>query len=380
MPLDDLEESASLEIVNIVLKKTAAGEKVYSLAVGEPVFDTPAEIVEAAIQGMKSGMTHYTSSYGIPEVREAVVRKVKRKNGIACDVPNTIFISSKMAIFAAMLSLRTRDGQEILVPDPGYFYSEPALLAGLRPVSYNLMKDYSPDLEDISSKIRPSTVGIIINTPSNPTGKVYSESDLRKLFEVCVRRGVKIISDEAYEDLVYSGKHFSVGSLEKTPDVVISIFTLSKSYAMTGWRAGYTVASEKIIGRMLKYIEHSFTCFPPFIQHASAVALDRLDHDVDDFRRQFLERRDYALERLAEIDSFTVNPVDGAFYIFPAFRNRIASKDLCNRLLEKENVAVLPGSAFGRNGEGHVRIAYSGSLESIGDAMDRLRRFMKNPQ
>lgn len=378
MPIDDFEKSASREIINIVLRKVSTGEKVFSLAIGEPVYDTPIEIIDAAIQGMNSKMTHYTSSYGIPEVREAIVRKVKRKNGIGCTVENTIFITSKMAIYAVFMSLRTSDNQEILVPDPGYFYSEPAILAGLRPVTYGLKSDYSLDLDDISGKINQRTVGIVINTPSNPTGKVYSAMDLQSLYDICREKNIRIVSDEAYEDLVYQGKQFFIGSLEKSPDLVISIFTLSKSYAMTGWRAGYTVASETIIRRMHKFVEHTFSCFPPFIQHASALALDRLDSTVERFRDDFRKKRDYTLKRLTEIDSFKVNSVEGAFYVFPAYRQKMTSKELCNLLLQRENVAILPGSAFGSNGEGHVRISYSDSMETIKTAMDRLENFMES--
>lgn len=377
MPIDDLEESASLEVVNLVLRKISMGEQVFSLAVGEPVFDTPPEIVEAAIQGMKKGMTHYTSSLGIPEVREAIVGKVRRKNGIKCLVDNTMFVSSKMAIYGVFMALNAGARNEILIPDPGYFYREPAILAGLKPVPYPLKDDYSLDMGTIRKLISTRTAGIIINTPSNPTGKVYSRNELTELFKICHDAGIRIISDEAYEDLVYSGSHFSIGSLENEPDAVISIFTLSKSYAMTGWRAGYIVADRTIINRVLKFVEHAFTCFPPFIQYASAFALQNMDTAVKRFREQFLERRDYILARLREIDSFTVNAVDGAFYVFPKFRQKMESKRLANLLLEKENVAILPGSAFGSRGEGHVRISYSGSLESIGAGMDRLEKFMK---
>ena len=377
MPIDDLEESASLEIVNVVLKKISLGEKVISLAVGEPVFDTPPEIVEAAVQGINKGMTHYTSSLGIPEVREAIVKKVGRKNGIKCTIDNTMFISSKMAIYAVFMALNDGVRNEILVPDPGYFYREPALLAGLKPVPYFLNDDYSLDLGAIRGLISKKTAGIIINTPSNPTGKVYSRKDLTELYRMCHEAGISIVSDEAYEDLVYSGTHFSVGSLENDPDTVISIFTLSKSYAMTGWRAGYLVANRKIIGRVLKFVEHAFTCFPPFIQYASAYALQNMDSTVIKFREQFMQRRSFIVSRLKEIDSFTVNAVDGAFYVFPRYRQNIESKRLTNMLLEKENVAILPGSAFGTKGEGHVRISYSGSLESIEAGMDRLEKFMR---
>ena len=244
MVLDDLMESASLEILDLVFEKRSSGNKVISLYIGEPVFDTPKEIVEAAVESMRSGMTHYISSYGLPELREAIVNKVSKKNRIMCSKDNTIFMSGKMAIYAIALALNSETGSEILVPDPGYFYTEPVMMAGLNPVRYYLNPDYSLNLEEIKQKITNKTKGIFINTPSNPTGYVYSKGELNELYSLCSEKNIKIISDEAYEDLVYEKEHFSIGSLEDTPETVISIFTLSKSYSMTGWRGGYVIAKE----------------------------------------------------------------------------------------------------------------------------------------
>ncbi len=378
MPLYDLEHSASLEVIGKVMEKISAGEAVYSLAIGEPVFDTPPKIIEAATQGMGKGMTHYVSSLGIPEVRSAIVRKVGRKNRIRCEEKNTIFMSGKMAIFAVYMALDTGKGDEVLVPDPGYFYTEPAVLAGVKAVPYSLNSDYSLDLGEIEGKITPRTRAIIINTPSNPTGRVYPEDDLRKLLELCRSRGIKLVSDEAYEDLTYGTKHVSAGSLESAPETVISIFTLSKSYAMTGWRAGYIIAEEGIIRDLGRYMDQAVTCFPPFVQHASAYALDNMDSEVEEFRRNFQEKRDFVMRKLREIPGIKANPVEGAFYIFPEYAQDIPSTEVAARLIEEHNVAVIPGIAFGIRGEGHIRISYSGSMESLEIAMDRMKSFFSS--
>lgn len=375
MPLHDLKQSRSLEVVRLVLQKISAGEKVFSLAVGEPVFDTPPEIIEAAYEGMKSGMTHYVSSYGIPEVRSAIVRKVKRKNNISCTEDNTIFMASKMSIYAIYLALNNEPGSEVLVPDPGYFFSDPAVMAGVKPVPYFLNDDYSLDLDEIAGKINQKTKAIVVNTPSNPTGKVYDRADLQRLFDLCSSRGVKIISDEAYEDLVYEKKHFSIGSLEKSPEHVISMFTMSKSYAMTGWRGGYIVADPAFIKLLGRFMDHTFTCFPPFIQHASAVALDSMDNRVTEFREDFRKKRDFTIRRLNEIEGLNVNGVEGAFYIFPGYDIDMNSREVAEKLLDKYNVAVLPGYAFGSRGERHLRLSYSGSMEDIEGALDRIEKF-----
>lgn len=375
MPLHDLSGSQSLEVVNLILKKISNGEKVYSLAVGEPVYDTPAEIVEAAEEGMKRGMTHYVSSRGIPEVRKAIARKVLRKNHIKCGEDNTIFMASKLSIYAIYMALNDSPGSEVLVPDPGYFFSDPAVLAGMKPVPYYLGEDYSLDLEDIENRITPKTRAIVVNSPSNPTGRIYGEKELRELMDLCVSRNVTIISDEAYEDLVYGKKHFSIGSLEDSPKHVISMFTMSKSYAMTGWRAGYIVASREIIDLLAKFMDHTMTCFPPFIQHASAVALDSLDNRVEEFRQEFQEKKNFLVKRINEIPGLHLRDVEGAFYMFPSYDLNIASKDLAKSLLDQYSVAVLPGSAFGSRGEGHFRISYSGPMEDLKEAVDRIQKY-----
>lgn len=377
MPLQDIPPSPPLEIVSQVRKKVAAGEKIYSLAIGEPVHDTPQEIIDAASEAMKKGMTHYVSSFGIPEVRAAISRKAARKNGISCSEDNTIFMASKMAIYAIYMALNTGSGGEILVPDPGYFFSEPAVLAGLTPVSYHLKGDYSLDLEDIGARITGNTKAIVVNTPSNPTGKMYSQAELKALFDLCVPHGIRIISDEAYEDLTYGKKHISMGSMEPSPSSVISLFTLSKSYSMTGWRAGYVIADPAFIGLLAKYMDHAATCFPPFIQHASAVALDTLDWKVEEFRKDFSRKRDYVVKRLAEIPGIHPNEAEGAFYMFPGYDADSSSLDIARGLLNDCSVAVLPGSAFGSRGEKHLRISYSGSMETLEEGMARMEKFFR---
>lgn len=378
MVLDELMESASLEILDLVFEKRSAGNKIISLYIGEPVFDTPSEIIEAAVKSINSGMTHYISSYGLPELRDAIVSKVRKKNRIMCTSENTIFMSGKMAIYSSALALNSSKGSEVLVPDPGYFYTEPSIMAGLKPVTYNLNPDYSLNLEEIKKKITERTKGIFINTPSNPTGYVYSENELKALYLLCSEKGIKIISDEAYEDLVYEKKHFSIGSLEEEPQTVISIFTLSKSYSMTGWRGGYIVAEKSFIKRLGKFMEHAVTCFPPFVEQAAIVALERCDKQVSEFRRMFLERRNLSIKLLKEIDKLKVNDVQGAFYIFPEYKMKIPAKRLSEDILKNKNVALLPGSAFGSKGEGHLRLSFSGSLEDIREGMERLSDFFNN--
>ncbi len=375
MYVSELEGSPSLEVVNIVLERLARGDKLISLAIGEPMYDTPREIIEVAYKEMLNGNTHYTSSYGIADFRKAAVEKVNRKNGIKADVPNAIFMTSKQAIYAAMMAVAGKRG-EILVPNPGYFYDDPAKLAGFTPVRYSLAPDNSLDVSKVREKLSGNTAAVILNSPSNPTGRVLDRKALEELMDLSRENGFKIISDEAYEDLVYEKEHVSIGSMEDSPENVISIFTLSKSYSMTGWRSGYTIADEEVIRNMARVIEHTYTCAPPFIQKASAFALENGDKYIRKYRDDFREKRDFVLNRLNKIDGVECGPMEGAFYAFPSYDRNIRSGDLAKGLLQKHDVALLPGTAFGDLGENHVRISFSGTKETLETGIDRFEDYL----
>jgi aspartate/methionine/tyrosine aminotransferase len=377
MPLDEIDDSPAFEIFNLAAKKTDAGEKVFSLSIGEPSFDTPLPIVEAAYQSMKSGGGHYASSWGSKDLREAITDKVRRKNGLKAALENVIFITTKLSIYASLLSLY-KPNYEALVPDPGYYYSEPVLLSGGKPVRYKLAEDFSLDVDEVKSRITPRTRAIIVNTPSNPAGKVFGKSELKELLDLCVERGIRVISDEAYEDLVYEKKHLSMGSMERSPQAVISLFSLSKSFAMTGWRAGYVVADKETILRINRFLETAVTCFPPFIQAASAFALRNCERYTEEFREELRTRRTLLEEGLSRIPALESQKPEGAFYGFPRYKGRLGSMAVARRLLDEQNVAVLPGAIFGPSGEKHLRISFGSPPETIAEGTRRLGDFFKD--
>jgi aspartate/methionine/tyrosine aminotransferase len=376
MFLEEVENSPSLEMVNLVLAKIAKGEKVVSLAIGEPSFDTPTEIVDVACQAMRSGDIHYTSSYGTMEVREAIKRKVARKNGIRADIPEIIFCTTKLSVYAA-LAAASNKAYDALLPNPGYFYWEPVVLSGGQPVFYTLKEDFSLDIDEIKKKITPRTKVIVVNSPSNPTAKVLKRSELEELYELCKDHNIFIISDEAYEDLVYTGQHTCLGSLEPKPNLVISLFSLSKSYSMTGWRAGYVVANERIIYLINKFLENTVTCFPPFIEKASAYALENGDKFIAEFRTQMEERRKLMERKLGEIPALEPYNSEGAFYAFPKYTKTIKSRDLVKSLLDKYGIAVLAGASFGDAGEHHLRFSFSMAPETIEAGMNKVKTFFE---
>ena len=376
MFLEDVENSPSLEMVNLVLAKVAKGEKVVSLAIGEPSFNTPPEIVEVACQAMKAGDIHYTSSYGTMEVRDAIKRKVARKNGIRAEIPNTIFCTTKYSVYAALAAVSNK-AYDALLPDPGYFYWEPVVLSGGRPVFYKLKKDFSLNIDEIRKKTTRRTKVILVNSPSNPTGKVLKRKELEELYEFCHDRKIFIISDEAYEDLVYEGQHFCVGSLESKPEIVISLFSLSKSYSMTGWRAGYIVASERIVYLINKFLENTITCYPPFIEKASAFALDNGDRYITEFRAELENRRQLLARKIGEVQALEPYKTEGAFYSFPRYNKKIKSRELVKVLLDKYGIAVLAGASFGRAGENHLRFSFSMAPETIENGMNKVKAFFE---
>lgn len=379
MFLSNVEGSPSLEVVNLVLQKRAKGEKVISLAIGDPSSNTPPEIVDAAYTAMQSGQVHYVPSGGTPGVRRAISEKVRRRNGISAEPGETIFLTTKFAAYASLFSI-SELGYEALKPDPGYFYSEPIILSGGKAVRYKLRDDFSLDLDDIRKRVTKKTKVILLNSPSNPTGRVFMKGELKELYDFCASERIYIISDDAYEDLVYDNfSHFAVGSLESKPDMVISIFSLSKSYAMTGWRAGYVVASERVVYLINKFLENTVTCFPPFIQKASEYALDNGDPLIEAQKKEYSLKRKLLVEKLKSIPNLEPNEIQGAFYAFPKLKkSKLSSTEFSKLLLEKENVAVLPGLAFGDAGEGRIRISFSGDSGELEAGLDGIKRFLES--
>jgi aspartate aminotransferase len=376
LPLREIGDSVSYSIFGRVSEMASRGMKVYPLAIGEPSFSTPKAIVAKAYESMQSGQTHYVSSYGTPEVREAIRDKVRRKNGINVDLVNTMFISTKLAVYASIIATTDGSGQ-VLIPDPGYFYSQPVELAGASARWYRLAEDYSLDLDEIRRKMTRKTKAIIVNTPSNPTGRVLRGRELKELLGLCNERGVKVISDESYEDLVYDGEHVSIGSLEAEPSTVVSLFSLSKSFAMTGWRAGYAVAGKDTMALMNKFIEHALSCFPPFIQSASAYALRRGSASTKRFRDELRRRRALMEGMMRKMPRLSFTSAEGAFYAFPKFEAKVSSLDFSRRLLESTGVAVLPGSIFGPSGEKHLRITFAAPRETMEGGMRLLGDFLE---
>jgi aspartate aminotransferase len=371
----DFKSSPTIEIVNKIHYLKERGKNIISLAVGDPDLPTPSGITNAAIESMNNKMTHYAPSLGLENFRSEASLKARRRNGIYAKKENIIFISAKHSIYSTFLSMKG-ERDEVLIPDPGYFYKEPALLAGMKPIYYKHDSDFNIDAEDIREKVNPRTAAIVINSPSNPTGKIADMDHLKSIFEISEENGIYIISDEAYEDVTYEKNSTSIGSIEKNPYYVISIFSLSKSFSMTGWRAGYTIANEQIIRKISKVMENTFTSYPPFIQEASAFALKNGENYIREMKEIMLKRRNFVLETLEDVPSLEMNQIEGTFYAFPKLKGVRNSESFARELLDKRMVAVLPGSVFGNEGKKRIRISFSVSLNDISTGLDNLKKFI----
>jgi len=344
------------------------------LDIGDPDFHTPAHIVEAAARAAHEGFTHYGPAGGLPTLREQIAGKVARVNGIECSPEQVVVtVGGAGAIFVTLLALLD-PGDEVLVPDPGWpNYLSLTAAAGGVSVPYRLdpAREFEPDVEALDRLIGPRTKAIFVNSPGNPTGTIHSAAALSALRELASRHGLWVVSDECYDELVLEGEHTSAAALGDS-DRVVTVFSFSKTYAMTGWRVGYAVASRDVAQAIALAQESVVSCPSTVAQKAAEAALLGLREPVEAMRAAYRRRRDLALARLDARGVGCGRP-RGAFYVMVELTGAAEpSRDFARRLLRKQQVAVVPGSAFGAGGEGAVRVSLAASDESVATGIDRL--------
>lgn len=353
---------------------------VINLGIGEPDFDTPKHIKEAAINALMEGYTHYTSNAGLLELREALIEKLRRENDIDVTVDEVLVtVGGEQALANAILAT-VRRGDEVLILSPSFVSYKPlVMMAGGVPVEVPVKEEneFIPIVDDIKRYITEKTRVIIINTPCNPTGAVYPRKVLEEIADLAVERNLMIISDEAYEKIVFDGEHVSIASLNGMRDRVISVFSFSKTYAMTGWRLGYVVARRDVINRMVKLNMYLVTCPVAFVQRAGIAALKGPQECVKRMVYEYRRRIEMVYKRLKEIPDISVVKPKGTFYIFPNMSSYGKSSEVAEYLLYEARVAVVPGSAFGKYGEGYVRISCAAPYEKLVEAMDRLEKSLR---
>ncbi|MHB8396677.1 MAG: pyridoxal phosphate-dependent aminotransferase [Thermoplasmataceae archaeon] len=365
--------SASVSINNMASKLKASGEKVYNLGIGEPDFTTPAPVIEYSAERSLAGETHYTPSKGIPELRKRISRKLQAENGIVADPSNIIVTPTKFAIYLSMLAV-LEPGDEVMVPEPYYLsYPDIIRLAGGKPVPVRCSEDYEIDLENARSLLSPKTRMFIFNSPTNPTGKVYSRKSIEEMSSFVSENGLYLLSDEIYEKIIYVGQHVSPASINGMAQRTITINGFSKSFAMTGWRIGYMTGPPDIIEAADRLQQQTITCAASVSQNAALETFNQ-EPASREMTRRFSERRKIVMDMLSD-STLSYRIPEGAFYFFASVKGVKDAGSFCSDLMAKDHVALIPGVAFGANYRDHFRLSYALDEEDLKEALSRLKKF-----
>ncbi len=354
-------------------------ENVTSLTVGQPDFATPWHIREAAIDSLSAGKTYYTSNAGLAALREEIAKYQKRRFSLDYNGASEIIstVGGSEAIDLAMRAL-IDPGDEVIVPVPSFVcYGPIASLAGGVPVYVELEEkdNFTLTPEKLERAITPKTKLLVLPFPNNPTGSIMGRDELEKIAEVLRGRDIFVLSDEIYAELTYKDRHVSIASLEGMRERTVIASGFSKAYAMTGWRLGYTLAPKEITKQMLKIHQYAIMCSPTTSQYAGIEALKFGDEDIEYMKDEYDRRRLYIVNRLKNAGFECYEPL-GAFYVFPNIgKFGLTSEEFCTRLLYEDRLAIVPGTAFGKCGEGYARISYAYSVKHIGEAIDKLAEF-----
>ena len=385
-----LEESPTFALekkadeLDILLKKE--GSFVVRFGIGQPDFNTPSNIKDAAKKAIDENKTKYTSSTGIVELKQAIVNKFKNANEIDYDIKNIFAGNGAKQVLDVIMRTFIDSGDIVIIPKPYWVsYAQQVILSGGKPVFVEFNKDLKLDINDLIKTVKENPKRIkllILNSPNNPTGAVYSKKELESIGEICLKNDIYIISDEVYEHFIYGEvKHFSIASFGKDlKDITITVNAVSKTYAMTGWRIGYCAADASIIKQMTKIQDQSTSNPSTPSQWAAVEAIIGNQESVENMRKEYEQRRDFIFKRLNQIKGINCNLPEGAFYVFPEisglFNDRIKNAfEFAGELLEKAKVAVVPGGAFGN--DNYIRISYATNLERIKEGLNRIESFCK---
>ena len=357
----------------------ALGRNVIHLEIGEPDFDTPTKVVQAGIEALCSGATHYSPAAGIAALREAIATDVATRRGI--DVgPERVVVTpgAKPIMFYVMMALLEK-GHSVAYPDPGFpIYASMADFLGVRRIPIGFHVDdgrFHFNVDDLIENIDHTTRLIILNSPSNPTGSTLSRHELQRIADAAARVDAIVLADEIYMRILYDGDHESIACLPGMLDRTVILDGFSKTYAMTGWRLGYGVMDPDLATAVTRLMINSNSCTATFTQMAGVEALCGLQTPVDDMVAEFRRRRDLIVAGLNAIDGISCTMPSGAFYAFPNIRGTgMTSRLIADYLLEDAGVAVIAGSSFGPNGEGYIRLSFANSYENIEKALDRIAR------
>jgi aspartate aminotransferase len=370
----------AFEVLNRARALEAQGKDIIHLEIGEPDFDTPANIVDSGVDALRAGWTHYGPSAGFPELRQAIAEAVSRTRGVNVSPEEVVVVpGGKPIIFFSILAL-INEGDEVIYPNPGFpIYESMIRYVGGRAIPIRLReeKDFSLDVDELAHLITDRTRLLIINSPQNPTGGVLSKRDLEQIAAAIGDRNVFVLSDEIYSRLVFDSDHHSIISEPGFKDRTILLDGFSKSYAMTGWRMGYGVMRADLAQQIARLMTNSNSCTASFTQVAGVEALRGDQSSVDHMREEFQRRRDMFVTGLNKIKGFSCRMPRGAFYAFPNITGTgWKSKPLADALLEEAGVACLSGTSFGEFGEGYLRFSIANSMENLNEALERIEKWI----
>ena len=359
----------------------ATKKGVISLGVGEPDFITPWHIREAAIHAIDKGRTFYTGNRGLLELRSGICDYYRRRFNVSYNPEKNVVVTvgGSEAIDIVLRAI-IKPGDEVVLPTPAYVaYAAIIEMAGAKVVEVELSEEsefkLTPEL--LNKAISEKTKAVILNFPGNPTGGIMTYDDYKKIVPILKEKNIFVITDEIYAELTYEDKHCSIACFDEIKDKTIVINGFSKAYSMTGYRIGYVLAHEDLINYINKIHQYTIMCAPTSSQYAAIEAVNNGDHDIEEMFISFKQRRNYIVKELNRIGLKTHMP-QGAFYVFPSIkRTGLSSEAFCEKLLDEQNLALVPGSAFGEAGEGYVRISYAYSIEQIKKAIEKLEEFLK---
>ena len=372
----------AFEVLNRARALERQGCNIIHLEIGEPDFDTPSNVVEAGVAALRKGWTHYGPSAGQPELRQALAEYVSRTRNIKVTSDEVVVVpGGKPIIFFTILSLINED-DEVIYPNPGFpIYESMINYVGGRamPIQLREERDFSLDVNELSSLINDRTKLIILNSPQNPTGGVLSRSDIERIANVIGDRNIMVLSDEIYSRLLFDGgQHFSIMTVPGMQERTILLDGFSKTYAMTGWRMGYGVMRHDLAAHITRLMTNSNSCTASFTQIAGIEAIKGDQSSVDRMLDEFQTRRDVFVAGLNKIKGFSCRMPKGAFYVFPNItQTGWKSKPLADALLEQAGVAALSGTSFGQFGEGYLRFSVANSLENLQQALDRIDQWTR---
>lgn len=371
----------AFEVLNKARALERQGKSIIHLEIGEPDFDTPANVVEAAVDALHKGWTHYGPSAGLPELRQTIADYVSRTRGVKVAPEEVVVVpGGKPIIFFTILAL-IDEGDEVIYPNPGFpIYESMIQYVGGKAVPIHLRedRDFSLDVNELAALITDRTKLIILNSPQNPTGGVMPRSDVEQVAKVIGDRNILVLSDEIYSRLLFEGEHFSIMSVPGMQERTILLDGFSKTYAMTGWRMGYGVMRSDLAAHITRLMTNSNSCTASFTQIAGIEALRGDQTSVERMCAEFKRRRDVFVAGLNKIKGFSCRMPKGAFYVFPNItKTGWKSKPLADALLEQAGVAALSGTSFGAFGEGYLRFSVANSLENLQQALDRIDQWTR---